>query len=232
MGNDRKVILYALQSDFDPLEPTYTVQPIEFDVYGKIGFDLFLGGTQIFSSGGYAPISFQETGLTDFMPSASLTFIMGQNPQNSESYWSAPTFLSFSTLGLPANHLNVSELFYVNEFDAPASATAVDFTVSAGAGSQVLLEDLNVSLVAVAAQAASVTLTITEDNGGTPVVIFQKSYIAPAGTCINDNIRLHMTANVDARVQITAPAATNFVSANLRWNGSLTDPGIMGEGPV
>lgn len=228
---DRNVIIYGLQSDGgDP--PVITAQAFTFDQWGFLGVDLYLQGSPIYSIGGYEPISFQVSGNVDWVPVINLPRIAGQNPQNSEFYFGAPTFLSASTVGVPANHTQVSELFNVNTFDAPAAQTAVDFTVSAGADSAVLLEDLNVSLIAVAAQAAPVTLTITEDNGGVPTVIFQKSYIAPAGTCINDNIRLHMLASVDARVQISAPAATNFVSANLRWNGSLVDPGILGEGPT
>lgn len=228
---DQKVVIYGLQSDGGS-PPVITTRAFQFDVYNTLPVNVYLAGTIIFSGNVYSPYSFESLALTDFFPCQSFPFIVGQNPQNSDFFWQPPTFVSSLTIGVPQNHMQVSELFNVNTLDTPAAATAVDFTVSAGADSAVMLEDLNVSLVAVAAQAAPVTLTITEDNGGAATVIFRKSYIAPAGTCVNDNIRLHMLASVDARVQISAPAATNFVSANLRWNGSLVDPGLLGEGPT
>lgn len=106
--------------------------------------------------------------------------------------------------------------------DAPAVDTAASVVVTEPNGFSLKVTGIGYSITAVAAIAAPVLIELREDAGGANNLLWSTQELLPVGTSKTIMIPVNFLANVDATLTVAAPGATNFVTATLLYNDTLT----------
>jgi hypothetical protein len=157
--------------------------------------------------------------------SAAIGLMAGFN-DGLDPYLTRVKSLSSNIVGNPADHLAVAPLMSNGATDAPAADTAANINVGSSGSNYVHITGIQVTINAVAAIAAPILLTVTDD-GGAGVIIFSKRYTAPAGSMINDNIPLSLLAFGGAQINVAAPGATNFATLSAQFVNNIgQDPQV------
>ncbi len=222
---DNKVIIYGL---YDPgSSGVFQQKAFQFDTYGFLPIDLQLGGTTIFSQTPFSPITVGQ-GNFDYLPCVSPCYMVGQNAADTDPYFGALAFLSQNTATNAGDALITAELMDNGGSDAPAAATAAQVNFGASGENYIRISGLQVTLNCVANQAAPVDITITENPVDSPTVIFRARLTGAAGTTVVFAPPLNLAAFKGAQIDVSAPAATNFVTLSAQANTSIGGSGLLG----
>jgi len=213
---DRKTVIYGLVSDgADP--ETFVMRAVTVSQDGFIGENLFLQGSAIFSINPFDPQFDVDDGVLDMVPVVSFNYICGPDVGGT-SIFGRMKYCAGSNLALidPTASTMVAELASDGiSHDTPADDTAAQCNVAAGAGEYVRVTGFGFSITAVAAIVVPVVVTLTGDVGGGANILFERRYVVPAGETKDVWIDGPFGIFQDVRLDVGAPGATNFVTAEI-----------------
>lgn len=222
---DRKVVIYGIQPDeFGSLTPT----AFTFDLFGFLGTNLYLQGVSIASANMFDAV-FDADSLDTDTPAGVPAISFGQlagaaTGPGSTTIFGRQKLIFADSVDDPNAAQVVGEVAGRLTTDTPAVATQAQVTVTAGANEVVRVTGFGFTVTAVAAIAAALQVTLVEDHAGTPVTRWSGRYLAPAGTSKEVWIPGPFAMNISARLTVTAPGATNFVTASIAAISTGGDP--------
>ncbi len=216
---DNKVIIYGLLADGSAQRAVTVSQD------GFIGSNLYLQGSTIFSVNPFDPEFNFDDGVLDMLPVVNFGYLCGPlDPISEINIFGRAKYCSAESMLDPTASQMVAELAGDFAHDTPAVNTAAQCNVAASADQLVRITGFGFSITAVAAIVAPVLVTLTADVGGTPTILFQRRYNVPAGTTVDRWIEGPFSAFQDARLDVAAPGATNFVTAEIAFTATGSAP--------
>lgn len=215
---DNKVIIYGLRSDGgDP--PVIQQIAVNVNQSGFLTANLVLQDSAIFSMNPFSPQFDVDVGLLDMVPVVNFQYMAGPDTgTGATSIFGRVKYCAGSNLAIidPTASLMVSELASDGiANDVPAVNTAAQCNVGASAGEYVRVTGFGFSITAVAAIVAPIVVTLTGDVGGGATILFQRRYVVPAGQTKDVWIPGPFGIFQDVRLDVGAPGATNFVTAEI-----------------